>query len=302
MNDNAHPHTGFKTNRPQPVAVVTDSVGQVPAGVVRQLGITVVPMTVIINGRPFLDGVDLDLAELYRRMRLEKVVPSTTAPAPGEFQQAFLRCLAGGAGSVLCITLSSRLSTTFGCALDAARLVKAEHPRAAIEVLDSRQGAIAEGFITMAAARAAADGGCLPDVLQAAREAGKRSGLAVTLETLEYLARGGRIGRAAYLLGSLVNVRPVLIINKEGLAGPIASLRSEARAMERIVEYVAAQTAGCRRLTLAVMDTDSPRKADRLLAMALEKVHPAEVLRTEFTPVMGVHTGPGLIGLGYYYE
>jgi DegV family protein with EDD domain len=284
------------------VAVVTDSVAQVPSEAADRLGINIVPLVVAIGGRRYLDGIDLAPAELYRRMRTEKIVPTTSSPSIGQYLEAFGACLRAGVEAVLHVSLSSRLSTAHDTARQAAKMAQAEFPGRTIEVLDSRQGAIPQGFIAMAAARAAARGLPLEQVRRKAAEAISRTALVVSLETLEYLARGGRIGKAAYWAGNLINLQPIITVDSEGVAAPVARVRGERRAMDAMAEWVASRAAGRPGLTLAVMEADAPEAAARLRDLALERIQPIEIFHSDFTPVMGVHTGPGLVGLGYYYE
>ncbi len=279
------------------VHIITDTTSCLTPEFSKRYDVPIIPQVINIGNDSYLEGIDIDIDTFLKRLTTTAELPKTAAPPPELFVQEFKRRVPTGE-PIICIHPSSEVSGTVRSATVAAQ----DFPGADIRIIDTRLVASPLGTLVKLATGWAEAGESADEIVTRVTQMARRCRLYFMVDTLEFLARGGRIGRAAYLLGSLVNVRPVLIINKEGLAGPIASLRSEARAMERIVDYVAAQTAGCRRLTLAVMDTDSPRKADRLLAMALEKVHPAEVLRTEFTPVMGVHTGPGLIGLGYYYE
>jgi DegV family protein with EDD domain len=289
------------TDSERNVAIVTDSVAQVPAEVVRQLDIMVIPFTVSIDGQPYLDGIDLAPQELYQSMRLENVMPTTTAASLGQYQQAFEACLHAGAQAVLYVSLSSKLSSGYSTACHAAKMVKEEFPDRIVEVLDSQLATISQGFVAIAAARAAAQGKPLAEVRQAAEEAKQRVGFAATLETLEYLARGGRIGKAAYMLGSLIKINPILSI-KEGEVMPVRQVRGENHALQAIVDHVAHRVEGNRLLYLSIMEADAPEQAARLQELALQQLQPTEFFHTEFTPVMGVHTGPGLIGLGYYYE
>ena len=283
------------------VAVVTDSVAQVPVEMARQLGITVIPFTVSFDGQLYQDGIDLAPQELYHRMRLEKVMPTTNAPSLGQYLQAFEACLRAGAQAVLYVALSSKLSSGYNAAKQAAEIVRDEFPDCLIVVLDSQQATISQGFIAIAAARAAAAGKPLPEVQQVAEEAKRRVGFAATLETLEYLARGGRIGKAAYLLGNLIKINPILTI-KDGEVTPVSRVRGENHALRAIVDYVVERAGGHQNLHLAILEADAPEEAARLQELALQQLQPAEIFHTEFTPVMGVHTGPGLVGLGYYYE
>jgi DegV family protein with EDD domain len=294
-------YTGETTLDPeQIVAVVTDSVAQVPAEIERQLAITVIPFTVHVNDQVYLDGIDLNPTELYRRMRLEKILPTTTAASLGQYQQAYTTRLRAGAQAVLHVALSSKLSSGYSTASHAAVMVRDEFPDRQVVVLDSQQATITQGFVAIAAARAAAAGKTLSEVWQAAEKAKQQVGFSATLETLEYLAQGGRIGKAAFMLGNLIKIKPILTID-DGEVMPVSRVRGENQALQAMVDYVARQVEGHRKLHLAIMEADAPEQAERLQELALQKLQPTEIFHTEFTPVMGVHTGPGLIGLGYYF-
>jgi DegV family protein with EDD domain len=286
----------------QKVAIVADSVAQVPADIARQLGITVIPFIVNIEGRSYLDGADLELSELYRRMRLEKIVPTTSAPPPAKYQEVFCERLHAGATAVVCVTLSSKLSSGYNNACLAAEQVRDEFRDRAIEIMDSKQATLSEGFIVIAAARAAAQGKPVNEVLQVSQEAARHVGMTAALDTLEYLARGGRIGKVAYLAGSLIKIRPVVRIDEEGMVSPINKVRAENRALQAMVDYVASQKETDKRLHLAVLEADAPGQAARLKGLAIQKLEPDKVFDAELTPVMGVHAGPGVVGLSYYFE
>jgi DegV family protein with EDD domain len=180
-------------------------------------------------------------------------------------------------------------------------MVQEEFPDRIIEVMDSQMVTISQGFMAMAAASAAKQGKSLAEVRRAAEEAKQRVGLAATLETLEYLARGGRIGKAASMLGNLIKIKPILSI-KDGEVTPVSRARGENHALQAIVAYVVRQVDNYRALHLAIMEADAQEQAARLEELALQKLQPTKIFHTEFTPVLGVHTGPGLVGLGYYYE
>ena len=283
------------------VTIMTDSVAQVPVEIAQQLAISIIPFTVNVNGQPYQDGIDLKPTELYRRMRHENFLPTTTAPSLGQYQQAYESCLHAGAQSVLYVSLSGKLSSGYSTANQAAEMTRGEFPDHQIIVLDSLQATISQGFVAIAAARAAAEGKPLPEVRRAAEEAMQRVGFAASLETLEYLARGGRIGKAAFMLGSLIKIKPILTIT-DGEVSPVGRVRDENHALRAIVDNVAQNVERGRNLHLAVMEADAPEQAERLKEIAMQRLQPAEIFNTEFTPVMGVHTGPGLIGLAYYYD
>jgi len=284
------------------VRVIADSVGQVPADLARDLDIPVIPYAVMIQGVSYLDGVDLQPDTLYQRMRVEKVIPKTSAPSPGLYIKALLDCINKGAKFILLVCVSSNLSGAYNIACKAVDLVREEHPDIDIEVFDSKTAAIAEGYVAIQAARAAKAGMDLAGLLQVARETQKRVGIVVSFDTLEYLAIGGRIGKAAYLLGNLIDIKPIISLDSEGFVEPIGKVRGNPKAFEAIIEHVEKITANCRRLQLAVMDADAPDRADELKRLAIERLKPNEIMNTTITPVMGAHTGPGLVGLGYYYE
>lgn len=288
-------------NSEQNVAVVTDSVAQVPAEVARELDISVIPFTVSIDRQAYLDGIDLAPQELYRRMRLENILPTTTAASLGQYQQAFEARLSAGAQAVLYVGLSSKLSSGYNTACYAAKMVQEDFPDRTIEVMDSQLATISQGFVVMAAARAAKQGKSLAEVRRAAEEAKQRVGFAATLETLEYLARGGRIGKAESMLGNLIKIKPILSI-KNGEVTPVSRARGENHALQAIVDYVVRQVDDYRGLHLAIMQADAQEQAARLEELALQQLQPTKIFHTEFTPVIGVHTGPGVVGLGYYYE
>jgi len=284
------------------VSIVTDSVAQVPEEIARQLKITVLPFSVNFGGKTYLDGVDLMPQELYRRMRIEKVLPTTAAPTVGQYLETFRSLLEAGARTILCVSLASKLSSGYSVAQMAAEQLRKEYPGCTIEVFDSRKATISQGFVAIAAARAAAEGKSLSEVIRITSEASYRSGFAASLETLEYLARGGRIGKAAYMVGSLIDIKPILALDDEGLVTPIKIVRSKNHALREIVDFVAGKVKGYRKLSLAIMQADANEQASQLQELVMQKLNPTELFISEFTPVMGVHTGPGLVGLAYYYE
>lgn len=300
MNEGIN-HTASFINNQKSVAIVTDSVSQLPAGMAHQLDITVIPMTIVIDGKPYLDNIDLTPKEIYHRMQSEKVIPTSIAPTPAQYQEAFTAQLLNGNKSMLCITLSSKLSRCYSSACLAAEKVRSEFPECSIEVLDSRKAAIAQGFVAIRAAEAANQGKSLPEVLQAAREACRHTNIVATLDTLEYLERGGRIGKLTYMLGSLIDIKPVLTIDIEGNLRPLRKVRGENQSLEAIVDQVIKDVDGCQKLHLAVIDADAPEQAAKLKELALAQLHPDEIFESELTPVMGVHAGPGSLGLGYYF-
>lgn len=288
---------------PAKVAVVTDSVAQVPFELARQLGIFIVPFTVVVEGKTYLDGVDLVPKDLFQRMRLEKDLHiSTSAPSIGQFFTTFMDALQRGAEHVLYIGLASRLSGALVTAEGAARMVSEEYRERKIALVDSRLATIAQGFIAIEAARLANQGIGLEQILVQVEEIRKRTGFVGGLETLEYLARGGRIGKAAYMLSSATRILPVLSMSDEGEVIPLSRVLGYQHALEEMVHFVGARVTGFRHLSLAVMHADVLPWAEKLYALAVEQLHPDDIIITDFTPVMVAHSGPGIIGLAYYWQ
>ena len=288
-------------NERSKVTVVCESVAMIPDQVAKQLGIPIVPFTVNVNGKSYLDGINLQPAELYRRMRVEDILPTTTAASLGSYRDTFRASIQAGASSILCVALSSRLSAGYSTACEAAKLVQAEFPDCTIAVMDTLHVTSSQGFVAIAAAKAAAEGKSLAEVRQVAEEACTHVGFFITLETLDYLARGGRIGKASYMLGSLIKIKPILTLEKGEIA-PVDRVRGDNHALNMIVDHVARKADGRSALHIAVMDADAPEQAMLLKELVQEKLQPVEILTRDFTPVLGVHVGPGMVGLAYYYE
>jgi DegV family protein with EDD domain len=286
----------------QTVRVITDSVAQVPEHLAQELEILVVPFVVTINDTPFEDGIDVKPETLYQRMRIDKVIPKTSAPSPGRYIQKFQEAIQQGARSILFVALSSNLSGSFNVVSGAAEIVREEYPDILIEVFDSKSAAIAEGYIAIQAARAARDGLDLSGISRVARETAERVGIVVSFDSLEYLALGGRIGKAAYLLGNMIDLKPIIALDDDGFVEPISNALGDQKAFEAIIGYVERKTAGHTKLALTVMDADAADRADDLKRLAIEQLKPNTLIQTTITPVMGAHTGPGLVGLGYCFE
>ncbi|MDH7486576.1 MAG: DegV family protein [Anaerolineae bacterium] len=274
------------------IAVVTDSAACVPAELVRKYNIHVVPFELVWDGQSYRDGIDIAPTEFYRRLRESSSWPTTSQPALGDFATLYV-WLSQEVDGIVSIHLSDELSAT----LQTARLAAEQASPVPVEVIDSRTGAIAEGFVVLAAARAAAAGGSLEEVAAAAKAAIPRVGLFITLETLEYLHRGGRIGEAAALLGSRLRIHPILYL-AEGRVKVAGVARSRHKAMERLLDLMAGR-AGERPMCVSVFHADALHEVEWLEARVRSRFDCQEFYITEFTPVMGAHTGPGAIGLAF---
>ena len=269
------------------VAIVTDSVSDLAPQLAEQFGITVVPLMVRFGTDLYRDGIDLSADEFYRKLRTSQELPATSVPPPTAFADAYDK-LARKADEIAVITLTSRLSGTYQAAVQAVGLMTRQ---CRVEVLDSQWAVMAQGFITIVAARAAQEGARLDEVLDAARRTIGRVDMRAAFDTLEYLERGGRIGRAQAFLGSLLKVNPIIGI-RDGEVHPFARKRSRARAIDYLHGFV--NSFGKVQALAVEYATDADEAQG--LVRSLKSRHPqVPVYLCRASPVIGTHTGPGLI-------
>jgi DegV family protein with EDD domain len=240
--------------------------------------------------------VDITSQEFYELLKKSKKVPTTSSPSPGEYFEVF-REVAKQASGIFCITLPPHLSMSFDSATQAREMVRAALPQVDINVFPSRSPALAQGFIAQAAARAAASGKDLSQVIQAAQDMMDRVNAIAMLDTLYYLAKGGRIPKAAAWAGSLFKIKPIL--DATGDVRLLERCRTRKRAMQRLL-YIMSQRSGGKPICVNLMHAGVPQEAERLKADILSQFDCVEFYVTDFTPVIGTHTGPGSIGLSFY--
>lgn len=282
----------------QKIAIVTDSSACLPAGLAARYAIQVVPLSLIFGEVHYRDGVDISPAEFYTRLRETREIPRTAHSSPGAYLAAY-RKAAQIAPEVLCITLSSSFSGQFNSAQVAAELAREAMPELTVRVLDSGTAASAQGFVVLVAAQAASGGDNPVEVLTVARRVARRVYLVAMVDSLDYLVRGGHVPRAAAWANSLFRIKPLVALNG-GEARPVARTRSKARAMERIIGIIRQRAAPRQPLHIAVMHADALDDAVTLRDKITARYDCAELYITEFTPVMGAHIGPGLVGVAFY--
>jgi len=277
------------------VAVVTDSVANLPPELVERYSITIISLLVAFGPKVFRDGVDMTSAQFYRRLGEDKHLPTTSTPSMGDFLGLFHR-LAREAEAIACIHLAHEFSGTVAIAEEVGQSFK-EVP---VRVVDSRSAAMAEGFVVLEAARMAAKGGDLVAVVVRARGMIPRVNLVVMLDTLKYLYRGGRIGRAARLMGSALQFKPVLSV-ENGAVDALERPRTWPKAVRRILEIMAARVRG-RPVHAAVVHADALDKAEQLRQKVASLFNCRELYVTDLTPVMGTHAGPGVLGVAWWSD
>jgi DegV family protein with EDD domain len=273
------------------VRVVTDSACDLSDELADRYGIDVVPLTIRFGDEELLDRRDVSPAEFWRRCKAFPALPETAAPPPGAFTSAYERAATEGATGVLCLTLSAGVSATYQAALAGAEPLEGRLP---VVVVDTRSLTMGQGLMCIAAAELAASGASLDAAATLARDLVTRTRMLGVVDTLDHLQRGGRIGGAAALLGSLLSIKPVIQV-RDGVVEQESRQRTRGRALDYLAAKVAADAPLER---LAVCDGAAPDI--EAIVDRLRKVQVAhELVVTDLGPVVGTHSGPGTVGVAY---
>ncbi len=275
------------------VAIITDSLASLPPEICRQEQIHVVPMALILADGVYHDGVDVDARTYYRRLRQDNLSPKTSAPSPGEFLELYQR-LAPKFRLGVVIAPPKELTQTWDSARLAAEMASGKF-RA--EVVDSRVAGPAQGFIALAAARSANSGAGIEAVLNTVQSTQKDVGLVGVLDTVKFLIEGGRVAELHRWLQSALHTYPVLYLH-QGQIRLIGMARTKSKAIDRMIKWLS-DTLPRQGLSLAIAHTDAFEEATELEKKLLELFQPDEHFITELTPVIGAHTGPGLLGVAW---
>jgi len=266
------------------VKVVTDSCSDITPQLARELGITVVPLYVQFGNETYRDNIDLSTEEFYHKLKTTKIHPTTSTVTPADFAELFTK-LADETKEILTITLSEKFSATYAAALQGKAMVGKD---CRIEVIDSKAGAGAQMLLVISAAKMAQSGANLKQIADRVRRAIPRVHVLVSFDTLEYLRRGGRIGKAQAFLGSLLKVNPIVGV-KDGETFPIARPRNRAQAMDFLVNFVK----GVSRIeAVAIEDATTPDDLQTLAERLKDVVPPERIYRSKVSPVIGTHVGP----------
>ncbi|WP_419907898.1 DegV family protein [Candidatus Poriferisodalis sp.] len=271
-----------------PVHIITDSSCDLSDDAVAELGITIVPLEIRFGTETFVDRVELSTADFWERCRSDPELPSTAAPAPGAFAQAYQRAVDAGAPEVVVITLSGDLSAT----IEAAQQAAGAHAELPCHVVDSRSVSAGLGLIVIAAAELAANGSSGTEIVDFVQSVAPRVRIHAALDTLENLRKGGRIGAAQSLLGSVLSIKPLITVT-DGRVEPAGKQRTRTRALAHLVDLVSTERANIERL--AVMHADCADVDDFVARVAPLTDAEPEVMM--IGPVVGAHTGAGTIGV-----
>jgi DegV family protein with EDD domain len=267
------------------VKIVTDSIADIPAKVIDELGITVIPVLVRFGEDVYRDGIDITTDQFYERLVQSKFLPASSVPSPAVFAGTYDR-VAEETDEILVITVTSRLSGIHDVAQQSVGLMKR---KCRVEVVDSQWAVMPQGFVVMKAARAAQAGASFAEVMDVVHNNIPRVDMRAAFDTLEYLKKGGRIGKAQTLLGSMLRVNPIITL-KDGVVEPAGRARSRAKAIDLLYDFAASYS---HIEELAVEAAACPDDSD-LLVERLGNIFPKErIYRTRTTPVIGTYTGPG---------
>lgn len=276
------------------VALVTDSTAYIPPDLVEKYQIIVAPQILIWGEETFRDGVDISPTEFYTRLADAEIIPTTSQVAVPTFKEIFERLHADGK-DILVVLLSDILSKS----QNSAELARQMVPDANIELVNSKSTAMELGFHVLAAVRAAAEGATLAECKAIAEDAREKTGVLFVVDTLEFLHRGGRIGGASRLLGTALQLKPVLEI-RDGRVESIEKVRTKKKAHKRLVEIILNRVDGKQGdVRLATLHANAFEDAKALLDELSEKTDAVEAVYSEVSPVVGTHCGPGTVGIAY---
>ncbi len=281
------------------VAVVADSMSCLPRELVEQYNIGIVPLSLTIGGKVYRDWIDISPTEAYKLFLQDPETFATSPASPGDFLEAY-REASQRARHVLCVTLSAKLSTGYDMARVAQEDAKRELPGTSITVVDSHTVTAAEGFIALAAARAAATGKTLAQVTKIAEEVREKVCFICVLDTIRHVYRTGRIPKIAAQAASVLNIKPILT-SSSGLVRFAGAARNMKHGIERLFQIMKAKV-GHNPVHVAVMHAFAPEEAEKIRKRVAAEYNCAELWVAEFSPVMGYATGTGTLGMAFYKE
>lgn len=280
------------------VAVVTDTCASIPPQLIESLQIEIVPYYLHRGRETLRDLVDISHDEFFGWLPTAEVLPTTANPGPGDYLKAFAR-VAGRADAIVSIHMTSKGSGAYQSACIAREMAETELPGIKIEVVDTLQVAMVHGWAAIEAARAARAGAELAEVIAAARYVAQTGCMIQTADTLRYLYMGGRIGRAQHLVGSLLNVKP-LIGMERGIIVPLGQARTRSRAYAKMIELMRERNPDHVPIKVAITHVAALEQASLLLDLVLQAFECRETLIYPLSPVLGVHSGPGTVGVNFF--
>jgi DegV family protein with EDD domain len=278
----------------QKIKIVTDSSANIPKDALVGLDVATIPLWLIWEGECLLDGIDIDPPTFYQRLRGAQTLPSSSQPTVEEFMD-FYRSVGADCDAIVSVLVSAKISGT----ITNARAAIQNLPEMEIKLVDAYSSSMGLGLVVLAAARAAAAGKTVGEVVASAEAMRNRVNFLFVVDTLEYLHKGGRIGGAKRLLGTALSVKPLLEF-RDGQIEAIEQVRTKRKAVARLFEIAEERLAGAPMGEATVVDVDCKMEADEIGRLVQERFHPQRLYRSEVSPVVGTHVGPGTIGLAFY--
>lgn len=280
------------------IAVVTDTCASIPPDLAESLQIEIVPYYLHRGQETLRDLVDVTHDEFFQWLPNAEVLPTTANPGPGDYLTSFTNA-AQRADGIVTVTMTSKGSGAYQSAYVAREMAKTALPGISIEVIDTLQVSMVHGWAAIEAARAAQTGADLEEVVAAARYVSDTGYMIQTADTLKYLYMGGRIGRAQHLVGTLLNVKP-LIGMEEGTIVALGQVRTRSRAYAKMIELMRDRNPTQAPIKVAITHVAVPEQAELLLDMVEQAFDCRETLISQLSPVLGVHSGPGMVGVNFF--
>jgi len=286
------------------VGVVADTAASIPEDLIKKYGITMVPLITVFEDKSYRDGIDLkEASQLFDLVNKADKFPSSSAPPPADYLDLYRKLAQDKVDGILSITISTGLSVCFDSATQAKQMAKKELPGVRVEVLDSKTTLGGFGMIVLAAARAAAEGKDLDQVIKAASEVKDKLNCIILFDTLSYLAKSGRIGRANALMGTILSIKPIAEIPPSiGTVEPVTRVRTRPKALKYLLEIVRRRSKPGDKIHFLVEHAVAAKEAKKLIKMLNEEFDCAEVLLCDTQPVAALKLGPKSIGLTFYSD
>jgi len=282
------------------VSVITDSTSSLSKELADKYNIGIVPLSIYSGGKVYRDWIDINPKEAYELFLKDPDDFTTSPSSPGQFLKAFRR-VSNNTSGILCVTISSKLSTGYDMARNAREKAKTELPGITIKIMDSLNVTASEGLIAIAAARAAAEGKNLDDVVKVASEVRDKVRFIILLDTIEHVYRTGRIPKIAARVGSALKIKPILTNSSSGKVSFAGAVRNKEQGLKRIINMTKLEV-GDKPVHIAVMHAYAENEAKAFMNRVSKEFNHTELWLTEFSPVMGYACGTGAIGLAFYPE